>query len=163
MRVALPVVLFCMVLSIDAVAKDRSQCPTGMASVIDGDTIEIHGERIRLFGIDAPESSQSCGAGNQVHRCGQRAALALADLTQRRRVDCECRGTDRYRRHVATCRLSGLDLAAWLVREGYAVAMRRYSTRYVPEEDAARAQHKGVWAGPFEMPWDWRARRRRAP
>src|SRR4029453_9677723 len=75
--------------------------PTGRASVIDGDTIEIHGQRIRLFGIDAPESRQTCEANGQTYRCGQQAALSLADHVGQRTVACEERDTDRYGRIVA--------------------------------------------------------------
>jgi endonuclease YncB( thermonuclease family) len=160
MRVASMVVALCVAysLSLEPV-RAAPQCPSGRASVVDGDTIEIHGERVRLYGIDAPESAQRCLSGSLPYRCGLRAALALSDMTSRRHIDCECRGRDRYRRHLAVCRVSGLDLAAWLVREGYAVAMRRYSMRYVLEEEAAA--RKGLWSGSFEMPWDWRSRQGR--
>jgi len=99
---------------------------TGRASVIDGDTIEIHGQRIRLFGIDAPESRQSCEAGGQTYRCGQHAALALADHVGQRVVACEQRDVDRYGRVIAVCRAGGEDLNAWLVSQGWALAYQRY-------------------------------------
>ena len=90
----------------------------GRASVIDGDTIEIHGQRIRLFGIDAPESGQSCKVGGKRTRCGQQAALALADKIGNRTVQCEKKDIDRYKRIVSVCRTDGEDLNAWMVAEG---------------------------------------------
>jgi endonuclease YncB( thermonuclease family) len=129
---------------------------SGQASVIDGDTIEIHGQRIRFFGIDAPESHQTCGADQQTYRCGQQAALALADHVGQQTVSCEKRDVDRYGRIVAVCRAGGEDLNAWMVSQGWALAYRHYSTAYVSEEDAARVAKLGIWRGTFTAPWDWR-------
>ncbi len=131
----------------------RADALSGVASVIGGDTIEIHGERIRLFGIDAPESRQLCTVSGEPYRCGQQAALALADHVEQRTVRCEERDRDRYGRTVAVCFVGDEDVSAWLVAEGWALAFRRYSTRYVPEEDKARAAGRGIWAGAFDPPW----------
>ena len=129
----------------------------GVASVVDGDSLEIYGHRIRLFGIDAPESGQACAdAGGQLYRCGQRAARALSDRIGRGTVSCWHRDTDRYGRMVAVCMLGTLDLNAWMVREGHAIAYRKYSTDYVGEENAARHEWRGIWAGSFIAPWEWR-------
>jgi endonuclease YncB( thermonuclease family) len=133
---------------------------TGRASVIDGDTIEIHGERIRLFGIDAPESRQLCTVSGEPYRCGQQAALALADHIGQRTVRCEERDRDRYGRMVAVCWVGDEDVSAWMMQEGRALAFRKYSSRYVVEEDAARAAGRGIWLGTFKAPWEWRAERR---
>ena len=132
----------------------------GQASIIDGDTIEIHGQRIRLFGIDAPEHDQLCEAGGNQYRCGQQAALALADQIGSRTVDCVPRDVDQYGRVVAVCSAVGEDLNAWMVRNGWALAYRHYSTAYVPDEDAAHLAGDGIWRGTFVAPWDWRRAQR---
>ncbi len=129
---------------------------TGQASVIDGDTIELHGQRIRLRGIDAPESGQLCYIGGKRWRCGKDAANVLADLIDRRPVACQERDRDRYGRVVAVCRVAGQDLGAWLVGNGLALAYRRYSTAYVRQEAEARSARRGLWAGAFMKPWRWR-------
>lgn len=133
----------------------------GTANVIDGDTIEIQGQRIRLFGVDVPEGRQTClDAEGRAWRCGQRAAMELADLIGRATVHCEQRDRDRNRRVVAVCRTGNQDLGGWMTGNGWAVASRRYSIDYVRDEDAARRRNLGIWAGQFDMPWDWRATRR---
>lgn len=130
---------------------------SGTASVIDGDTIEIHGQRIRLNAIDAVESQQRCLLpGGQQWNCGRDAAMALSDKIGRAPVTCSVSGTDRYGRFVAICALAGADIGAWMVEYGWAVAYRRYGTEYVPAEDRARRAGLGIWASEFEMPWDWR-------
>jgi endonuclease YncB( thermonuclease family) len=132
----------------------------GTASVIDGDTIEVHGTRIRLHGIDAPESAQLCTRSTgEAWRCGQQAALALSDRIGGRSLMCDERGQDRYGRSIAVCMLGSENLNYWMVEQGWAVAYRRYSTDYVAIEEAARAAGAGIWSGSFDMPWDYRARR----
>lgn len=129
----------------------------GVASVIDGDTVEIRGTRIRLHGIDAPESRQLCTRpSGQSWRCGQQAALALSDRIGRRSVSCVARDTDRYGRIIAVCSQDGIDLNAWMVAEGWAVAYRRYSLDYASAETEAQSTGRNIWSGTFVMPWDWR-------
>jgi endonuclease YncB( thermonuclease family) len=132
----------------------------GTASVIDGDTLEVHGERIRLHGIDAPESAQTCELRNgKQWRCGQEAANELSDYIARRPVICEGQDRDRYGRLIAVCSVGGLDLNLWLVEQGWAVAYRHYSTDYVDPESKARAKEIGIWSSTFDMPWDYRESR----
>jgi endonuclease YncB( thermonuclease family) len=140
-------------------AAQAQQAIVGVANVIDGDTIEIHGARIRFHGIDAPESRQECTRPNSATwRCGQQSALALAERIRRATIRCLPRDRDRYGRVVAVCFKDGEDLNRWLVRNGWAVAYRKYSTDYVADEAIARSAKVNIWSGTFEMPWDWRAR-----
>jgi endonuclease YncB( thermonuclease family) len=125
----------------------------GRASVIDGDTIEIHGTRIRLFAIDAVESHQSCTTfTGQRWPCGRKSALALADLIGTRPVSCTPLDRDRYGRIVARCFNAGQDIAAWSVANGWALAWARYSTEYLPLQDRAESLGLGIWSGTFENP-----------
>src|SRR6185312_14746632 len=121
-----PVAAFLMLLSLwtPALAGDL----IGQASIIDGDTLEIHGTRIRLWGIDAPESSQLCrGADSNLYRCGASAANDLDTFIARRPVSCIPISEDQYGRSVATCSVGGADLGEWLVRNGLALDWPQYS------------------------------------
>lgn len=143
-------------------AGNAAETLVGIASVIDGDTIEIHGKRVRLHGIDAPESRQECSRPTgRKWLCGQQAALALADKVGRGTVRCEKRDRDRYGRLLAVCFQRGEDLNQWLVASGWAVAYRKYSSDYVTAEASAQRARAGVWSGEFEAPWEWRAAKRR--
>lgn len=148
-----------LVLALSA-APAMAETITGTASVIDGDTLEIRGGRIRMQGIDAPESRQLCEKGGKRYLCGKDAANALADKIGRQTVSCATEETDKYGRAVAVCRAGGADLNQWMVAQGYALAYRKYSTAYAPDEDAARAAKRGIWAGTFEDPEQWRHRTR---
>jgi len=133
----------------------------GGVFVTDGDTVVIRGPRIHLHGIDAPESAQLCqDAAGKSYRCGQRAALALADRIGEANISCEPRDTDRYGRTVAVCRKGDEDLNAWMVGQAYATAYQRYSRHYVGGETTARALKRGLWAGTFDSPSDWRRAKR---
>lgn len=134
----------------------QSTTITGLASVIDGDTIEIHGQRIRLFGIDAPESSQRCNTDGESWQCGQKAAIALDDLINGKTVKCIVKDTDRYGRSVCKCYQGTIDINGYLARQGWAVAYRDYSLDYVNQEEYAQANKLGIWNSEFEMPWDYR-------
>ena len=138
--------IFLLTMSFVISAHDAAAEIVGRATVIDGDTIEIRGQRIRLFGIDSPESAQLCQAGQKPYRCGQQAALALADRIGERTVRCQERDTDRYGRVVAVCYVGSEDLDRWMVEQGWAVAFRKYSLprtmRERPDAGSGKASSK---------------------
>jgi endonuclease YncB( thermonuclease family) len=138
-----------------------AQSLSGIADVVDGDTLAIRGEqtRIRLYGVDAPEGKQTCNdEKGKRYLCGSRAADALATLIGRNgRVSCQEEDRDRYGRVVAVCHANGRDINGELIRQGWAVEYGQYSNgRYSDEETEARQAKRGLWAGTFVKPWDWR-------
>ena len=122
------------------------------------EAIELNGKRIRLEGIDAPESDQDCETvTGERYACGQAATAMLRELVFKAEdIRCEVSGTDRYGRLLAICHALEEDLNGLLVSQGLVVAYRRYSHVYAPLEDEAKAAKRGVWAGRFVMPWDYR-------
>ena len=137
----------------------------GRATITDGDTLRIGDVRVRLHGIDAPESGQRCeDGGGKLYPCAGRAANALAAKIGRGTVTCRPEDMDRYGRTVAVCLLTstGEDLNAFMVASGWALAYRTYSTAYVDEEAAAKSTRRGLWQGRFVAPWDYRGGERLA-
>jgi len=141
-----------------AAAIPASPAIQGLPRVLDGDTIEISGQRIRLEGIDAPEGSQTCArAGGGTWRCGQEASNALQKLIGRQSVRCESRGSDSYGRILGICFVGTTDINAEMVRLGFAWAFVKYSRTYVTEEADARGRGAGIWQAPTMTAWDYRA------
>ena len=140
---------------------------SGPACVTDGDTLVVNGKRqrtrcvggtrVRLFGIDAPELKQRCKHANgRDFLCGRAAASFLLEHVRGRAVECRGNSEDRYGRLIAICFVGSKDLNAMMVGEGWALAYRGYSEKYVPQENAARGASKGIWAMRFVPPWEWR-------
>ena len=132
----------------------------GRTSVIDADTIQVNGEVIRFLDIDAPEKDQYCqyAVVNATWRCGLEAAFALIDWIGESDVVCETDRLDRYRRHLAHCTVQGEDVAIWLAESGWGLPFRQCNCEAM-REASARAQEaeRGIWVGPFILPWEWRA------
>jgi len=133
---------------------------TGPAHIIDGDTIEVQGQRIRLHGIDAPEGRQLCFDDSEPWLCGTDATNALRNWIGHRQVTCEELDRDRYERIIAKCVVDGEDLGEWMVLRGWAVAYVYYSYEYTRAEAIAKSRERGIWASEFDMPWDWRQAQR---
>jgi endonuclease YncB( thermonuclease family) len=159
-RTTTRVMLITAALAVAAAPAHRSLSAelNGQASVVDGDTLEVHGKRIRLWGIDAPESSQLCrGDDSEQYRCGAKAANELDAFIARRSVSCEPVGRDVYGRTVATCSVGGVDLSEWLVRGGLALDWPKYSHgKHSGAQSEAKHAEREMWAGSYVEPWSYR-------
>ena len=130
-----------------------------VTKVSDGDSLRSGRLKIRLHGIDAPELKQTCtDPAGALWSCGRAARDAMADIAMTAPLRCDLMDVDRYGRLVMRCLAGGTDIAAHLVASGLALAYRRYSMDYVEAETRARETKRGMWAGDFEAPWDWRRR-----
>ena len=127
--------------------------------IIDGDTIHINGEKIRFSGIDAPELKQTCISNKKVIYCGLEVKILLTKIIDNRDVNCVSGGKDQYKRTLAECFVGDLSISSYLVREGYAFAYRKYSKKFVLDEEFAKKNKKGLWAMKFEYPWKYRKNR----
>lgn len=129
----------------------------GVTRVINGDTLEMRGRYIKIYGIDAPESNQTCADGKgRAYRCGQEAARWLKSWISGHELECHVLKQDSKGNMVATCALGQYDIGAALVNAGWAVADPKQSAIYVPYEQQARDNGRGLWQGQFYKPWDWR-------
>ncbi|MGL5115356.1 MAG: thermonuclease family protein [Beijerinckiaceae bacterium] len=129
---------------------------TGAAEAIDGDSLKLGGEEMRLKGIDAPELTQNCKVSGRETPCGREARQALRKLLSSGLATCIGNEHDRFGRRLVVCRLRGIDINAAMVREGQALAFGAHER----EEAEAKAAYRGLWAGEFERPRDYRARTR---
>ena len=124
--------------------------------IVDGDTIVLNGEKIRFSGIDTPELKQTCLQGDQEVGCGMSAKMLLVKKIGNNIPECISEGKDVYKRTLAECFVNGESLSSFLVRSGYAFAYRKYSKKFIKDEDFAKANKLGMWAMTFQYPWDFR-------
>ena len=124
--------------------------------ITDGDTIKINGEKIRFSGIDTPELKQNCIKEGESDPCGITAKQILIDKIGNNKVICISEGKDQYKRTLAECYVNDESLSSYLVRRGYAFAYRRYSKKFIIDENYAKFNKLGMWSMEFDYPWDWR-------
>ena len=157
------IIIFLVILS-DSIAEEIS----GIPKVIDGDTIHINNYKFRLEGIDAPEMRQQCKKESfkisffisftfyRDYSCGRISKEKLITKIDTTEIKCISSSKDRYKRYIATCYKGKINLNQWMVRNGFAIAYRRYSTTYVPDEEFAKENQLGLWKGKFMEPEKWR-------
>ena len=129
----------------------------GISVIVDGDTIKISNNKIRLHGIDAPEKNQRCTKNEKEYNCGGVATEALIKKVGKNAVKCLTqKNKDRYNRFIGVCYVEKENLNKWMVRNGYAIAYRRYSKSYISDEEFAKTNNLGLWSGIFIKPEKWR-------
>ena len=149
--------LFTILLVVSFSSAAHAQAPVfGPGRAKDGDSLTVGGTEVRLYGIDAPEWDQTCQRGGEEWSCGEAAAEKLSQLVTGKNVVCSTVGTDEHKRILGRCMVGATDLNRAMVASGHAVAFRRYSSDYVSAEDSAKANKRGIWAGTFQMPSDYR-------
>jgi len=162
---AISICLIFFFLTYNDVKSQELKIISGIAKVVDGDTIKVEKKKIRLFGIDAPESKQFCQKAwlsisfisfNKDYACGEISTNKLKIKINNKFIMCKSNNKDRYNRFIAECYKDKININKWMVSNGYAVAYRKYSKKFVAEEDLAKKEKLGLWSGTFQMPWEWR-------
>ena len=127
-------------------------------TVSDGDTIRLGDVKIRFSGIDAPEINQTCVASEGKVACGKISKDILIAKVTNNKISCSDEGKDVYGRILGECFVNGESLSSYLVREGFAFAYRKYSNKYIKDEEYAKFNNLGMWSMEFEYPWDYRSK-----
>ena len=135
----------------------------GEAKVIDGDTIHIEKNKIRLHAIDSPETKQTCTLDTQEWFCGKQSTIELKKLINDQNLTCKVNDIDIYNRFVAVCFIDEIDINQWMVKNGWAIAYRYYSTDYINDERFARENKLGIWTSQFLKPYIYRQQNKKQP
>ena len=158
------IIITLLVLLSNSIAEEIS----GIPKVVDGDTVHIDNYKFRLEGIDAPEMRQQCKKESfkisffigltfyKDYRCGRVSKEKLITKIDTTEIKCISSSKDRYKRYIATCYKGKTNLNQWMVRNGFAIAYRRYSKTYVSYEEFAKENKLGLWKGKFMEPEKWR-------
>ena len=128
----------------------------GKPRIIDGDTIHIKSNKIRLHGIDAPETKQTCKIDNEEWYCGKQSTKELKKLINKQNVECVVNDVDVYNRYIAICYIDEININQWMVKNGWAIAYRYYSKDYINEEEYANNNKLGIWKSKFIEPYLFR-------
>ena len=150
------IVFFCFVLSTSVQSQKLIK---GKAKVIDGDTIHIGNNKIRLHGIDAPEQKQTCSFEGNEWNCGQDATFFLSNLINKKSVSCRVNDIDQYKRLVAVCFIDNININQLMIISGWAIAYKYYSKDFIKEEEIAKQNKIGIWRGSFEEPYIYRKKK----
>lgn len=134
----------------------QAQMIRGQASAVDGDTLNMTGMAVSLYGIDAPETGQTCDRAGETWACGAEAGALLSQLVEGREIACE-QQYQAQEQIIAVCKVGRTDLSDAMIRAGYAVALTQVSDAYVDAEAQAKAASSGLWTSTFEPPADYRA------
>ena len=136
--------------------KQNQKSILGKARIIDGDTVHINKNKIRLHGIDAPELKQTCNIKDNEWNCGHQSMLALKKLILNNKVSCKIIDIDKYKRLIGICFVKNININKYMVKNGWAIAYRYYSNKYVNEEELAKKNRVGIWQGQFIDPYLYR-------
>ena len=154
-----------LILFLSIKANSQEKKIQGLAKVIDGDTIKILNQKIRLFGIDAPEMKQKCKKPfisisfltlNKEYDCGVVSTIKLKKKIINKEISCLINNKDKYGRFIGECFYKNININGWMVENGYAIAYLKYSKKFLMLENLAKNNKKGIWQGKFEKPWNWR-------
>ena len=149
--------IFFLVLLINTLSFSKVLNASSSLKIIDGDTIILNSEKIRLYGIDTPEIKQTCTDNyGHTYLCGVKAKLELEKIIGSRKVSCIKKTKDRYKRSISICYVDENDINSLMVKRGWALAYRKYSKKYVKDEAIAKLNDAGMWSGKFIAPWKWR-------
>ena len=163
LRISICLIFF--FLTYNDVKSEEVKIISGIAKVTDGDTIRIEEKKIRFFGIDALEKKQQCKkpwlsisfiSFSKDYPCGQISTDKFKKKINNKLLICKWNNKDRYKRYIAECFKDKTNINAWMVKNGYAVAYRKYSKKFVSQEIFAKKKKLGLWSGTFMMPWDYR-------
>ena len=150
---SLKTIIFC---SVSIIFLQSNNLSASHVTVVDGDTIKLGDVKIRFSGIDAPEINQTCVASEGKVACGKISKDILISKVTNNKISCTDEGKDFYGRVLGECYVNGESVSRYLVREGFAFAYRKYSDKFILDEEYAKSNKLGMWSMKYQYPWDYR-------